>query len=158
MTREQFIALVEQHRKAFRRFLAGLCCGDTQLADDIAQESFVKAYLSSDGLEDSARFKAWLYRIGINTFLTERRRYRPVTGYDEITNHAAETGADDAFRYQELYQALDRLPDRERTSLLLFYLEGYPVKDIAAMVGVSEEAVRQHLSRGRSHLRNLMTK
>lgn len=46
MTREEFIAKVECCQKAFRRFLAALCCGDTSLADDIAQESFIKAYLS----------------------------------------------------------------------------------------------------------------
>ncbi|MBD5171561.1 MAG: RNA polymerase sigma factor [Bacteroidales bacterium] len=158
MTRDRFIAQVELHRKAFRRFLAGLCCGDTHLADDLAQEAFVKAYLSCEGLEDTAKFKSWLYRIGINTFLTDRRHYRQTVGYDQVAEHSADNHADDTFRYQELYQALDRLPDRERTSILLYYLEGYPVKDIATMVGVSEDAVRQHLSRGRSHLRNLMTK
>ncbi len=157
MTREQFIALVEQHRKAFRRFLAGLCCGDTQLADDIAQESLVKAWLSCDGLEDAAKFKAWLYRIGINTFLTDRRRSRPTVNYEAVSEMPSKHETDSRFRYQELYQALDLLPDRERTSLLLFYLEGYQVKEIAMMVGVSEDAVRQHLSRGRSRLRNLIT-
>ena len=45
MTREQFISHVESTQKAFRRFLVALCCGDTALADDIAQESYIKAYL-----------------------------------------------------------------------------------------------------------------
>lgn len=156
MTREEFIAHVEETRKAFRRFLAGLCCGDTSLADDIAQESYVKAYLSCDGLDSPERFKSWLYRIAINTFLSDRRRRRPEVDYSAASGMTAVETADGAFRYQALYQALARLPERERTSVILFYLEGRPVKEIAEMVEVSPEAVRQHLTRGRNHLRNIM--
>ncbi len=64
MTREQFMTHVEGSQRAFRRFLVALCCGDSALADDIAQESYVKAYLSIDSLKDPGRFNAWLYRIG----------------------------------------------------------------------------------------------
>lgn len=52
MTREEFTTHVERGRNALRRFLVALCCGDTSLADDIAQEAYIKAYLSSDGLSD----------------------------------------------------------------------------------------------------------
>jgi len=62
MTREEFIAKTEGCQRAFRRFLAALCCGDTSLADDIAQESLVKAYLSCNGLKDPDKFNSWLYR------------------------------------------------------------------------------------------------
>ena len=60
-------------------------------------------------------------------------------------------------RVAPLYAALDRIPERERTSILLYYMEGYSVREISAIVEVSEEAVRQHLSRGRSHLRGLLS-
>lgn len=156
MTREQFIAHVEDTRKAFRRFLTGLCCGDTMQADDIAQEAYIKAWLSCDGLNSSDRFKAWLYRIGINTFLGDRRRQRPISDYSATSDMAATETADEAFRYQPLYQALDMLSERERSSLLLYYLEGYQVKEIAEIVGVTADAVRQHLSRGRVHLRKIL--
>ena len=52
MTREQFIYHVEATQKAFRRFLVALCCGDTALADDVAQESYIKAYLSCDSFSN----------------------------------------------------------------------------------------------------------
>ena len=52
MTREQFTAHVEATQKAFRRFLVALCCGDSALADDIAQESYIKAYLSCDSFSN----------------------------------------------------------------------------------------------------------
>lgn len=59
MTREQFITKAEATQKALRRFLAALCCGDCALADDIAQEAFIKAWLSSESLKDPDKFKTW---------------------------------------------------------------------------------------------------
>lgn len=157
MTREQFIRHVEATQQAFRRFLVALCCGDTQLADDIAQESYMKAYLSGDSLSAPVRFNAWLYRIGYTTFLNLKRAERMTLGYEDAVHMLSGDAADGSFRYQELYAALNRLPDKERTSILLFYLEGYAVKEIAGIVGASQDAVRQHLSRGRSHLHDLLT-
>lgn len=157
MTRDEFIRNTESCQKAFRRFLTALCCGDSDEADDIAQESLVKAYLSCDGLKDPTKFKAWLYRIGFNTFFSHRRAVRPVTTLDDAPETEAPERSDGVFRYQALYAALDRIPERERTSILLYYMEGYSVREISAIVEVSEEAVRQHLSRGRSHLRGLLS-
>lgn len=50
MTRQEFISQVESSQAAFRRFLVALCCGDSFLADDIAQDAYLKAYLSIDSL------------------------------------------------------------------------------------------------------------
>lgn len=158
MTREQFISYAEGSQKAFRRFLAALCCGDSQLADDIAQEAYIKAYLSCGSLESPEKFTPWIYRIGYTTFLNCKRSERSTVGYEEACHLQAGDTADFSFRYQELYVALDKLPDKERTSVLLYYLEGYSVRDIAGIVGASQDAVRQHLSRGRSHLRGLLSK
>ncbi|MCM1067361.1 MAG: RNA polymerase sigma factor [Muribaculaceae bacterium] len=157
MTRDQFIEHVEGSQAAFRRFLTALCCGDSQLADDIAQESYIKAYLSCDDLADEAKFRAWLFKIGHNTFINHKRGARVLTDYSEARALTSDESADDAFRYQALYSALDRIPAKERTSVLLFYMEGYSIKEIAATVEASEDAVKQHLSRGRKHLRALLS-
>ena len=156
MTRAEFISQTKAVEKAFRRFLTALCCGDSSMADDIAQEAFLKAYVALGTLNSDSGFRAWIYRIGYNTFLSDRRAARPHTGYDTMPAMCSEERADEAFRYQELYAALDRLPPKERTSVLLYYMEGYRIKEIAALEGVSEEAVKQHLSRGRSHLRAIL--
>lgn len=156
MTREEFIREVESNQKAFRRFLAALCCGDIQLADDIAQDALVRAYLSCDSLADISRFRSWLYRIGFNTFFNNRRAHKFSVDYDEAPPLEAADRSDEAFRYQDLYAALNRIPERERTSILLFYMEGYSAKEISGIVDTSEENVRQHLSRGRNHLKKLL--
>lgn len=157
MTREQFIAHVEGTQRAFRRFLVALCCGDSQLADDVAQEAYMKAYLSCDSFKNPDKFNAWIFRIGYTTFINHKRSERMFADYDEAGCVSTGDTADGAFKYQDLYEALNRLPDKERTSVLLFYMEGYAVKEIAEIVDASQDAVKQHLSRGRNHLRSLLS-
>lgn len=156
MTREQFVSCVEGTQKAFRRFLTALCCGDAATADDVAQEAYLKAYMSVDSLRDASKFQPWLYRIGYTTFLNMKRSARPTDGYEEARSVAASDVADSSFRYQALYMALDRLTPAERSSVLLFYMYGYSTREIAEIESTSEAAVRQHLSRGRNHLRTLL--
>lgn len=157
MNREQFIAHVQATQGAFRRFLVALCCGDGQLADDIAQESYLKAYLNCEDLSSPSKFNSWLFRIGYNSFISHRRRERPSDSYDEARLVTADNRADDAFRYQALYHALAMIPQHERTSILLFYMEGYSAKEIADITQNTESTVRQHLARGRNHLRDLLS-
>lgn len=157
MKREHFISLVESSQKEFRRFLVALCCGDSALADDIAQEAYIKAYLSCDGLNDSGKFNAWIYRIGYTTFLNHKRSEKINSNYDEAGQVAAADRSDRAFENQDLYNALNRLPAKERTSILLYYMENYSIKEIAVIQDSSESAVKQHLSRGRNHLRGLLS-
>lgn len=157
MTREQFISQVKATEKHLRRFLLALCCGDTPLADDIAQETYIKAYLCSDTVSDIAKFKSWIFRIAHNVFIDHCRSSRQSADYAEIQSMASGDSSDDSFRYQALYLALDALPPKERTSVLLFYMEGYSVKEIAEIVQASQDNVRQHLSRGRAHLRTSLS-
>lgn len=157
MDRGQFTANVKATQGALRRFLTALCCGDSCLADDIAQESYVKAYLSSDGLRDAAKFRSWILRIAYTTYLNHRRSGRNTVGYEEVCERVATETADAAFRYQPLYAALDRIPTHERTSVLLYYMEGYSAREVAEITGATEETVRKHLSRGREHLRGLLS-
>ncbi len=156
MTREQFISHVEGTQKSFRRFLVALCCGNTMMADDIAQDSYMKAYLSFEKFNGNENFKAWIYKIGFNTFVDNKRSDKVHGEYNEAANLVSDESADSAFRYQALYAALNLLPAKERTSVLLYYMEGYSIKEIAGIVNNSEDAIKKHLSRGRSHLRDLL--
>lgn len=156
MTQEQFISHAQSAQKALRRFLVALCCGDSQLADDVAQEALIKAWLSCDGFRNPAKFNAWIYRIAYNTFLNKKRGERSTVSYDAAYDIADTARADEAFRYQDLYAALSMLSAKERTAVLLYYMEDYSIKEIAETTEVSQDAVKQHLSRGRKHLRLLM--
>lgn len=156
MTREQFIQQVKVHEKSFRRFLMALCCGDSMLADDIAQESYMKAYVSLAKLENPECFRYWLFRIAHNSYLSYRRSGKITVDYDEVNDICSDSESDASFRFQDLHKALDRLPVKIRTSILLYYMEGYSVKETAGIIDSSEEAVRQHLARGRKNLKALL--
>ncbi|MDE6144693.1 MAG: RNA polymerase sigma factor [Muribaculaceae bacterium] len=156
MDREQFIRLITRNLEDLRRLLTALCCGDRQLADDLAQDSLLKAYIQSDTLQNEEKFRPWLLRIAYTTFLNNKRAQRILDDYDALCAVAADDEADSAFRYQELYDALNRLGATERTAVALYYLEGYSIKEVASIVSTSPEAVKQHIYRGRQHLRKFL--
>ena len=154
MSREEFIAWVNGEQKQLRRFLLALCCGDRDEADDIAQEALIKAYLSSSAYRDEGKFASWLYKIAHNTFLDRQRTRRHTEDIDEARNLTdGSFSADRSFEYQELYAAIAELPPKERSSILLFYMKGYSVKEISKIIDCGEDAVKKQLSRGREQLK-----
>ncbi|MCM1037626.1 MAG: sigma-70 family RNA polymerase sigma factor [Bacteroides sp.] len=156
MNRRAFECKIEECQRPLRRFLTALCCGDRYMADDLAQDACVKAFLACGSLADDERFMPWLLRIAYNTFASSRRSARPMADVAEARAIAADDSADSAFRYQALYRALDALSDAERNATLLFYMQGYSTAEIAAITGASDDAVRKQLSRARLHLKDLL--
>ena len=153
MTREVFIAQVEREQEALRGFLLALCCGNRSDADDLAQDALVKAYLSSAGYQDMGRFRSWLYKIAYNTFLNHNASLRTTESIEEARMLTSSTSADSGFEHQSLYLALRTLPPKERSAITLYYLNGYSIKEIAAITDTSEDAVKKQLSRGRDKLK-----
>ena len=146
MTRDVFIAHVEREQEA-------LCCGNKSDADDLAQDTLVKAYLSLTGYQDKGRFRSWLFKIAHNTFLNHMARQRTTESIDEARTLVSNTAADSSFEHQDLYMALRALPPKERSAITLFYLNGYSINDIAKITDASEGAVKTQLSRGRDKLK-----
>lgn len=157
MNREEFTAYVRREQGNLRRFLLALCCGNADEADDIAQDALVKAYLSSSSYKDEGKFGVWICKIAYNTFLDRRRTVRDTTSADEAAALPDDTfAADRRYRYQTLYEAIAELPVKERTAVLLFYMRGSSIKEISHITGHSADAVKQQLSRGRTHLKTLL--
>lgn len=160
MTRKEFIRQVEENQKAVRRFLTALCCGNQPLADDLAQDTFVKAYLSLEKFRSESKFIIWIFRIAYNTFISHNRKQHVSISNNvnikEAELFAAKASSDSMFEYQELYLALEKLTDKERSAILLHYLQGYSINEIAEINGCSVDAVKKQLSRGRQHLQNLL--
>ena len=156
MTSEQFIDLVRTEQEPLRRFLLALCSGDSALADDIAQEALIRAYVSSGSFLGRSKFKTWLFRIAYNCFIDHFRKKTPqrveATG-SEALNLPSGDSSDSGFRYQQLYQALDRIPEKEKTAIVLFYFEDRSIKEIAVIMDMPAGTVKYHLSMGRNHLR-----
>ena len=153
MTRERFISEVRACQGRLRRFLASLC-GDAALADDLAQEALVRAYVSSDRF--IGNFKAWVFRIAYNCFIDNLRRVPAhATSLDspEALHVADGAASDSSFRHEELRRALTKIPEKERTVIVLHYFEDLPVKDIASIMQIPAGTVKYHLSVGRDHLK-----
>ena len=153
VTREEFITQVEREQGALRGFLLALCCGRKDDADDLAQDALVKAYISSAGYHEKGKFRSWLFKIAHNTFLNHQASCRTMESLDEARRLIGNSAADSSFEHQDLYLALRTLPPKERSSITLFYLNGYSVKEIAQITETSEDAVKKQLSRGRDKLK-----
>ena len=153
MTRDVFIAQVEREQEALRGFLFALCCGNKSDADDLAQDSLVKAYLSSAGYQEKGRFRSWLFKIAYNTFLNHKASCRTMDTLDEARKLVSSQSAESSFEHQSLYLALRTLPPKERSAITLYYLNGYDIKEIATITDTSEDAVKKQLSRGRDKLK-----
>lgn len=154
MTRERFIDLVRVEQEPLRRFLLALCNGDDALADDIAQDALVRAYVASGSFLGLSKFSTWLFRIAYNCYIDHHRKAR----LDEAPVEAAlavpaDESTDAAFRYQQLYQALERLPEKEKAAIALFYFEDRSIKEIASILDMPQGTVKYHLSLGRNHLK-----
>lgn len=157
MNRQEFVRLVEGSQVSLRRFLASLCSGDVELAEDIAQEVYIKAFLACDSLSAEENFNAWVTKIAYNTFLNNVRRQRINLPIEDARGNESDLKADSVFKYENLYQALSQLPLRDRTAITLFYLEGYSTKEISKIIDIKEDAVRQILVRGRRRLKILIS-
>ena len=154
MTRERFISEVREQQEPLRRFLLALCAGDGALADDIAQDALVRAYVASGSFLGLSKFSTWLFRIAYNCYIDHCRKARPEqVPVEEAFSMASGDSSDKSFRYQQLYQALDRLPDKEKAAIALFYFEDRSIKEISAILEMPQGTVKYQLSMGRQHLK-----
>jgi RNA polymerase sigma-70 factor (ECF subfamily) len=143
--------LVVAYQSPIRRFFFNLTNGDEERSKDLAQETFIKAWLHISSFQAAAKFSTWLYRIAYNLFYDEIRANKPTV---DIT-HAPETGYDhstDTHLNMDFAQALSVLKKEERTAMLLFYMEDLSVSKIAAIMNCPSGTVKSHLHRGKEKL------
>ncbi len=121
-------------------------------AEDVVQDTLIKYMERRECFETEEHRKAWLIRVDSNICKNRLRFYRnhPSISMEELSRYY-ENGED-----TEVMDALLRLPQKYREILYLHYVEGYQGKEIAAMLRLSESAVRKRLERGRRKLGELL--
>jgi len=156
--KEAFVEIVRRHQTAVCAVAYGIT-GRIALTDDIAQETFLYAWKHMTALREPARLKAWLTKIARSTALDALRREQRTDplGDEVICIASPETSPDvataDAEDERLVWDALAELPENFRLPLALFYNEGQSIAAVAATLELSEDAVKQRLSRGREALR-----
>lgn len=164
-----FGQLVQAHQEAVRRFLRRLTAGDEMRADDLAQETFIRAWQHLSSFRQLSGFETWLLRIAYRVFLDDERKQAPSSsineekGLDALDSSAqqpsAPTGGDGGWAlHHDLDLALATLSENERTCVVLQCIEGQSIKDIAAITGLAENTVKSHLLRGKKNLANYLRK
>ena len=144
-------------------------------AEDLVQETYLRAYRGFGGFQDGTNLKAWLYRILTNTYINSYRakQRRPdETDLDEIedlylyrrlggleaarTSRSAEDELMDTFSEAEVKQAVEDLPENFRMVVLLADVEGFAYKEIAAILDIPIGTVMSRLHRGRKALQKAL--
>ncbi|HSD86903.1 MAG TPA: sigma-70 family RNA polymerase sigma factor [Kofleriaceae bacterium] len=134
--------------------------GNWALSEDVAQDTFIAAWRQLGQLRETGRLRAWLCGIARNLARKARQRTSrevdareadleselPATGVDPFSA-TAQAEVDRVVR-----EALARIPDRYRETLVLYYCENQSVREVATMLGIAEDAAMQRLSRGRRYL------
>lgn len=158
--RAQIEQLYAAHHQEIYRYLSRMLRNE-ELAADLTQETFVKAFRAFDTLTDQARARAWLYQIAINTAINELRRQRivrfiPWTSESRGSGASAEETALRGRFSAEMERALAALPDRQRQALLLAEVGELNGIELAEALGISHVAARQLLTRARESLRQAL--
>ncbi len=134
---------------------------DPELAADLTQDAFVKAYRNYESLEKAENARAWLYQIAHRVALDELRRrkivrFLPWSGESRGSAPSAEHLAMDLRLSGDLERALARIPERQRSALLLAELHDLTGVELAAALGVTHVAARALLTRARESLRQAL--
>jgi RNA polymerase sigma-70 factor (ECF subfamily) len=127
------------------------------------QEAFVRAWNKLDSFRGEARFSTWLHRLSANVALSDRRsRMRRLSRETELegTVERLATGEKDVYadKRMDLEQAISRLPERARTVLILYDVEGYSHAEIAEIAGMAVGSSKAQLHRARKLVRKELEK
>ena len=162
--RRAFDELVRRYQSPVRRFFLHQTLGDSQLSDDLAQDTFIKAYTNIASFRGLASFQTWIMRIAYNVYYDYCRKMSNEKLVMSNVNVEMKNGsvAHSSFLTShsslkmDLYAALALLKPDERTCITLQLIDGYDIAAIAKITQIKEGTVKSHLSRGKEKLANYL--
>ena len=117
-----FDQLVKKYQSPVRRFFLHQTCGDSELSDDLAQDTFIKAYTNIASFKNLSSFSTWLYRIAYNVFYDYIRSRKETDDLDTYRVDAqCSTLQQDVGQHMDIYRALATLKEMERTCIALLH-------------------------------------
>ena len=149
MKREAFIAAVQESEKTMYHVAMSILKNDSDCADAV-QQALMVAFEKLHTLKQERFFKTWLIRILINECYRIQRYQKKHMPYEECIMASKEWHQDN---YTDLYLAIMELPEKLRVLVTLYYLDGYSVKETAAIMEMNEGTVKSRLSKARQMLK-----
>ena len=150
MDKQEFARRVTQMQGSLYRVAASYLRGESDRLDAVA-EAIARAWEKRGTLREEAWFATWITRILIRVCVDIQRRQKRMTPVDTLPE--TPTGEDSCAALRE---AVDSLPQKLRTMVVLYYMEGYEVQEVARIIGTTKGAVCAGLSRAREKLRSML--
>ena len=150
--RQSVDKLVRKYQSPVRRFLLNQTRGDSQLSDDLAQDTFVKAYTHIGQFQGKSSFLTWLYRIAYNVYYDYVRSRHSTQDIGAVPASARTNDNADSGLKMDLQGALGVLSSNERVCITLQLIEGQPIDKIALITEMPVNTVKSHLTRGKKKL------
>ena len=148
-----FDQLVRKYQSPVRRFFLNQTLGDEQLSDDLAQDTFIKAYVNITKFKGLSSFSTWLMRIAYNVFYDDVRVRKQTEDVDTSISALRQTSSNgDSNLKMDIYAALALLKPDERTCITLQLIDGYPIEQISKITGIPDNTVKSHLRRGKEKM------
>lgn len=152
-----FDTLVKKYQSPVRRFFLHQTLGDEELSDDLAQETFIKAYTHLATFKNLSNFSTWLMRIAYNIFYDYIRSRKETSGLEDWEVDATyQTEQRRIGEEMDIYRGLSQLKESERTCITLYYMEDLPIDKISTITGMPSGTVKSHLSRGKEKLAHFL--
>lgn len=152
MTKETLGQLIIESEETMYHIAKSLLYNDADCADAI-QEAIVKAFVKLHTLKDDSYAKTWLIRIVMNECYAIMRKEKKIISLQDYQMNEQETESKD---YSDLYEAIFRLPEQIKLCVTLYYMEGYSVKEVAALLDTTESAVKNRLAKARGKLKEAL--
>lgn len=149
MTKEQLGDLIILSEDTMYHVAKTLLRNDADCADAI-QEAIVKAFSNIHTLRRDSYGKTWLIRIVINECYMIMRQEKKLVSLEEYTREEKVVEERD---YSDLYEAIHHLSEEIRLAVTLYYMEGYSVKEIAALMETTESTIKNRLARARAKIK-----
>jgi len=154
---QAYARLLQEHQNGVYSLARGIL-HDHHEAQDMTQEVFVRAWRALPGFRGESSFSTWLYRIAVNTCLNRRRQLRPqlqVVDSEPVLARIEERFGDPVQttiqneRNEHLWATVDRLPEKYRLVIILFYQQQLSYREIAETLSLPLGTVKAHLNRAR---------
>ncbi len=155
MTEDEFLALIKENKGIILK-LVNLYARDTEEKKDLYQEIMYQGWKNAPAYRGEAKFGTWLYRLCLNTILTQKRRKQPVEYKHNLENIApavAISAMDE--NAQQLYVAIKHLGETEK-AIITMHLDGYSNDEISEVMGISYGNVTVKISRIKNNLKQFI--